>query len=121
MYSNGASGGSNLDMCGKCSNNSREALHKRSSTEGKFEENFGLALYNSLIIKFKYSCNINVSYIDKSHILMNILASSGEKVRNKKKDSPPKSSSKTRQGSNRKKVKLDFNNCKTIFDSKQGK
>ena len=35
MYSNGASGGSNLDMCGKCSNNSREALHKRTSAEGK--------------------------------------------------------------------------------------
>lgn len=34
MYSNGASGGSNLDMCGKCSNNSREALHKRTSAEG---------------------------------------------------------------------------------------
>ena len=61
MYSNGASGGSNLDMCGKCSNNSREALHKRSSTEGKLEENFGLALYIS---------HINVSYIDKSPTLL---------------------------------------------------
>ena len=35
MYSNGVSGGSNLDMCGKCSNTSREALHKRTSAEGK--------------------------------------------------------------------------------------
>ena len=35
MYSGGASGGSNLDMCGKCSNNSREALHKKSSAEGE--------------------------------------------------------------------------------------
>ena len=61
MYSNGASGGSNLDMCGKCSNNSREALHKRSSTEGKLEENFGLTLYIS---------HINMSYIDKSPTLL---------------------------------------------------
>ena len=39
MYSNGANGGSNLDMCGKCSNNSREALHKKNSTEGNIERN----------------------------------------------------------------------------------
>ena len=44
MYSNGASGGSNLDMCGKCSNNSREALHKKSSAEGNW--NMGKRLKN---------------------------------------------------------------------------
>merc|ERR1711902_40948 len=51
------------DMCGKCSNNSREALHKKSSAE----------------------------------------ALNGEKIRTKKKDLPPNSSSKARQGQSRKK------------------
>ena len=57
MYSNGANGGSNLDMCGKCSNNSREALHKKNSTEGNIERN---SFHSSYFCKM---VNDNISFL----------------------------------------------------------
>ena len=75
----------------------------------KVSWHYKLEKKNDTVIIYKYHKNgwYNMDFV----FLIIFVGMSGENVRTKKKDSPPKSSSKTRQGSNRKKVSI-FGNSK---------